>query len=119
MRFMAFLLVVGCISFSVRRVQWGAERTASIVWMPKCIIVFFPHAEIETRSAFAEPGRGGFQWGDRIADEIAREARSWRAGLIATGTHGRRGLGRVVLGSAAAAVLRGAALIDSWEVTMP
>jgi nucleotide-binding universal stress UspA family protein len=43
---------------------------------------------------------------DRIADEIAREARNWRADLIVIGTHGRRGLSRVFLGSAAEAVLR-------------
>jgi nucleotide-binding universal stress UspA family protein len=41
----------------------------------------------------------------RPADAILREARRWRADLIVMGTHGRRGVGRVVLGSDAEAVL--------------
>ena len=44
--------------------------------------------------------------GGRVADVIMREARKWKADLIVMGTHGRRGLGRVVLGSDAEAVLR-------------
>ena len=43
---------------------------------------------------------------DRVADVIVREARKWKADLIIMGTHGRRGVGRVVLGSDAEAVLR-------------
>ena len=43
--------------------------------------------------------------GGRVADVIVREARKWRADLIVMGTHGRRGVGRVVLGSDAEAVL--------------
>lgn len=44
--------------------------------------------------------------GGRVADVIVREARKWKADLIVMGTHGRRGIGRVVLGSDAEAVLR-------------
>lgn len=44
--------------------------------------------------------------GGRPADEIVREARSWPADLIAMGTHGRRGLKRLALGSDAELVLR-------------
>ena len=44
--------------------------------------------------------------GGRVADVIIREARKWKADLIVMGTHGRRGLGRMVLGSDAEAVLR-------------
>lgn len=40
------------------------------------------------------------------AATIVRDARKWRADLIAMGTHGRRGLRRVVLGSDAEHVLR-------------
>jgi nucleotide-binding universal stress UspA family protein len=43
---------------------------------------------------------------DRIADVIVREAKKWKADLIVMGTHGRGGVGRVVLGSDAEAVLR-------------
>lgn len=44
--------------------------------------------------------------GGRVADVIIREAGKWKADLIVMGTHGRRGLGRMVLGSDAEAVLR-------------
>ena len=44
--------------------------------------------------------------GDRVADVIIREARKWKADLIVIGTHGRRGVQRMVLGSDAEAVLR-------------
>lgn len=44
--------------------------------------------------------------GGRVADVIVREARKWKADLIVMGTHGRRGIGRVVLGSDAETVLR-------------
>jgi nucleotide-binding universal stress UspA family protein len=44
----------------------------------------------------------------RVADLIVQDAKSWRAGLIVVGTHGRRGLSRVVLGSVAEGVVRAA-----------
>lgn len=40
------------------------------------------------------------------ATEILAAAESWRADLIVMGTHGRGGLGRLVLGSVAEAVMR-------------
>ena len=40
------------------------------------------------------------------AEAILREARKWKADLIVMGTHGRRGLRRVVLGSDAEQVVR-------------
>ena len=43
---------------------------------------------------------------DRVADVILKEARNWRADLIVMGTHGRRGLNRLLLGSDAERVLR-------------
>lgn len=43
------------------------------------------------------------------AEEILRLAATLDADLVIVGTHGRKGLGRVVLGSVAEAVLRGAA----------
>ena len=42
----------------------------------------------------------------RVSDLIADEARRVGAGLIVMGTHGRRGLLRLALGSDAEAVLR-------------
>ena len=44
--------------------------------------------------------------GGRAADTIVDEAKKWRADLIVIGTHGRRGLRRLVLGSDAEAVAR-------------
>lgn len=43
---------------------------------------------------------------DRIADEIARNAKAWRADLIVIGTHGRRGLSRMFIGSVAESLIR-------------
>lgn len=43
---------------------------------------------------------------ERAADGIAEEARKWNADIIVMGTHGRRGLSRVVLGSDAEAAVR-------------
>lgn len=40
------------------------------------------------------------------ADAILQEAKKWRADLIVMGTHGRRGVRRVVLGSDAEQVVR-------------
>lgn len=40
------------------------------------------------------------------AAEIVAAATEWQAGLIAVGTHGRGGLGRLVLGSVSESVLR-------------
>jgi nucleotide-binding universal stress UspA family protein len=44
--------------------------------------------------------------GLRVADVIVREAKKWRADVIVLGTHGRRGLARMVMGSDAELVLR-------------
>jgi nucleotide-binding universal stress UspA family protein len=44
--------------------------------------------------------------GERVADRIIAQAREWPADLIIMGSHGRRGLARVVMGSDAAEVFR-------------
>ena len=44
----------------------------------------------------------------RVADVIVNEAGQWPAELIVIGTHGRRGAGRLLLGSDAEQVLRSA-----------
>jgi nucleotide-binding universal stress UspA family protein len=46
--------------------------------------------------------------GLRLGQVVANEAKAWNADLIAVGTHGRRGIGRVLLGSGAEQVIRDA-----------
>lgn len=45
-------------------------------------------------------------FGERAADLIVKEAKAWPADLIVLGTHGRKGLKRLALGSDAELVLR-------------
>ena len=47
---------------------------------------------------------------ERVSDMIVDEAKSWRADLIVIGTHGRRGVGRLLLGSDAEQVARSASV---------
>ena len=42
----------------------------------------------------------------RLSDFVADEARRWNADLVVLGTHGRRGVGRALLGSDAEQILR-------------
>jgi nucleotide-binding universal stress UspA family protein len=44
--------------------------------------------------------------GERLGETIAHDALRWNADLIVVGTHGRRGIGRVLLGSGAEQVIR-------------
>lgn len=44
--------------------------------------------------------------GRHIAEAIIEQAKAWPADLIVLGTHGRRGLNRVLLGSVAEGVMR-------------
>jgi len=44
--------------------------------------------------------------GRRLGELVAEEARSWEADLVVVGTHGRRGMSRILLGSGAEQVLR-------------
>lgn len=47
--------------------------------------------------------------GGRAADLILAETKAWSADLVVMGTHGRRGLARLVMGSDAEAVVRACA----------
>ncbi len=49
-------------------------------------------------------------FGLRVADVITRVARRWRADLLVIGTHGRRGMNRLLMGSDAELVVRNTAL---------
>lgn len=45
-------------------------------------------------------------YGARVSDQVIDEARRWGAEIIVIGTHGRRGLGRALLGSDAEQIVR-------------
>lgn len=44
--------------------------------------------------------------GERLPEAVADAAREWNADLIVVGTHGRRGIGRVLMGSGAEQIIR-------------
>jgi nucleotide-binding universal stress UspA family protein len=46
----------------------------------------------------------------RLADVVANEVRNWSADLVVIGTHGRRGVSRLMLGSDAEQILRNASV---------
>lgn len=48
--------------------------------------------------------------GERVAAVVNDEACRWRADLVVIGTHGRSGLNRLLLGSVAEGVVRGASI---------
>lgn len=45
-------------------------------------------------------------FGGRLAEVVADAAKQWNAELVVVGTHGRRGVGRMLLGSGAEQILR-------------
>lgn len=45
-------------------------------------------------------------FGERLGDTVAKAATDWPADLIVLGTHGRRGVGRLLLGSGAEQIIR-------------
>jgi nucleotide-binding universal stress UspA family protein len=58
------------------------------------------HHNIKAESAlFRDPS-------NRVADMVVSEPRKWRADLIVMGTHGRRGINRLMPGSDAEQVIR-------------
>lgn len=44
--------------------------------------------------------------GQRLGDSVAQQAKQWKADLIVVGTHGRRGVDRLVMGSGAEQIIR-------------
>ncbi|WP_332813133.1 universal stress protein [Ramlibacter sp.] len=46
------------------------------------------------------------QTANRLGESIAQCAKEWKADLIVVGTHGRRGMGRLLLGSGAEQIIR-------------
>jgi len=46
------------------------------------------------------------KFGERLGETVAAEAQNWKADLIVVGTHGRRRVGRMFLGSGAEQIIR-------------
>ena len=44
--------------------------------------------------------------GAHLADSVAQSAKDWDASLVVVGTHGRKGVGRMLLGSGAEQIIR-------------
>lgn len=44
--------------------------------------------------------------GKRLGESVAEAAKAWKADLVVVGSHGRRGIGRVLLGSGAEQIVR-------------
>lgn len=44
--------------------------------------------------------------GARLAETVAEQAKQWPASLVVVGTHGRKGIGRVLMGSGAEHIIR-------------
>ena len=83
------------VEFEKMSRDWGEKllascadktRTAGVPFDTKCVVID--------------------RLGDRVYDRIEEEAKSWPADLIVIGTHGRRGVNRLVLGSVAEGVTR-------------
>jgi len=65
------------------------------------------HAKATVREHALEPSSILIETvGNRVAGHIVEQARDWPADLIVMGTHGRRGIARLVMGSDAELVLR-------------
>lgn len=48
------------------------------------------------------------KFGERLSEVVANAAQTWGADLVVVGTHGRRGMGRMLLGSGAEQIIRSA-----------
>jgi nucleotide-binding universal stress UspA family protein len=46
------------------------------------------------------------KFGERLGETVADEAKRWNADLVVVGTHGRRGVGRMFLGSGSEQIIR-------------
>jgi nucleotide-binding universal stress UspA family protein len=61
-------------------------------------------ARVQAETVLLEKATG------RVAEAIVEQAKRWRADLIVMGTHGRRGVNRLLLGSSAELVVRNSAI---------
>lgn len=86
----------------------GSALTAELVDQLKQggqVILDAARAQVETAGGTAQVQLVDNLSG-RICDVVIEEARRWKADLIVIGTHGRRGVSRLVLGSDAEQIVR-------------
>ena len=88
------------IPIDIREIQATYKKEQREILEKAAAIVKQQDIEVETHliELFTES--------HRIADKIIEEADQWPADLIVIGTHGRRGVGRLLLGSVAEGVVR-------------
>jgi nucleotide-binding universal stress UspA family protein len=76
-----------------------AAREASALMLAKALEVA-KAAGVEADSVLSDDP------GQRLGQTVARAASDWEADLVVVGTHGRRGVSRILLGSGAEQVIR-------------
>ena len=84
--------------------QWVAEMRARGQKILREAQAFCRKRDIDAEAVLAET------MGKRAADIIMDQAKQWPADLIVMGTHGRRGVKRLLMGSDAELVLRSSAV---------
>jgi nucleotide-binding universal stress UspA family protein len=98
--------VVDLVNLDVERPYDLREYEASVrkagQQILKRALAVADRAGVKSQPRLLEVGRSR----DRVAEVVAREARSWRAELLVIGTHGHRGFSRLFLGSVAESVIR-------------
>jgi nucleotide-binding universal stress UspA family protein len=104
------------VSVSVAMGAYGIDVSGAYVgdWLNKLrdsgrAILREDEAVAQAASVQVETALGGGFAGP-VWDQIARDATTWKADLIVLGTHGRRGVGRALLGSTAEMVARHASV---------
>ena len=80
---------------------WDSMRTNAEAVLEKAVALARA-AGVETELKLIELDMGG----GHIPDRIAEEAQAWPADVIVVGTHGRRGLSHLLLGSVAEGIAR-------------
>lgn len=87
--------------------QYGGNSGALLETMRATAVKLLKEGEAHARAAGVEAETELFdQFGERLGETVAKAARDWNADLVVVGTHGRRGLGRVLLGSGAEQIIR-------------
>ncbi|HEY1092731.1 MAG TPA: universal stress protein, partial [Burkholderiaceae bacterium] len=92
--------VMGLESYAV----YSADLLASLQQAGAAIL---QHAKAKAKAAGVEAETEMFQSvGPRLVERVIEQVSSWKADLIVIGSHGRRGMARLLLGSDAEQIVR-------------